>query len=97
MDADGYSRFTEHLGRYFTLITPAKEEGREKIRYAEFSCRSLITICFLFGGYSPDGETLNLEEFYPQKRIYPWGRKFVLTLYLEGEKRPLHIRMEARS
>jgi hypothetical protein len=95
MDKDTYARFMKHIHLYFRERGNISEEIYSKPVYAEIPVRDLATVCFLFGGYARDNETMVLTEYFPKEVILPWERSFTLNLYTEDNK-SVPLVMDAR-
>lgn len=88
MDTEGFSRFINHVRKYFQEYDHLSDQTLQKVIYAEIDEDELVSVCFLFAALIPNKETLMLTEFSPRTIDIPWGNSFTFRLCVEtGESR----------
>ncbi|WP_321426595.1 hypothetical protein [uncultured Bacteroides sp.] len=91
MDTEGYRRFMKHVCHYFDVCKNISELISGKVLYAEIDEEDLVAVCFFFGAFKPDNDTLMLTEYSPPAFEMSWGNSFILRVCVENEENGLHF------
>jgi hypothetical protein len=93
MDGSMFVRFMKHVSGYFRINEPDQALDTNTVDYAEIASEDLNTVSLIFGGHSPQEDTILLVPVNPGECHMSKAKGFRVKVYSKEThtKRSLHL------